>query len=222
MDLAHASKALRTAIWCLNSEREPTATKAYALLCPLALGSGRRKTWATFTVLASFGPCVAKSVVKVMEPLLWPRGRDSTASALVQASRRRGFEGARVVAKVESRHRLRRTGGAVVAAGTLYEQLAQLVPVSLGGAEVAVGDWTDVVNSACGPWISQKWPSEINVSMSYRRELEGVCCVSVFWLARDWSWGKELGFHMTLVALAPCGKGPALRNLGNFAGQLLD
>lgn len=168
MDLAHASKAVRTAIWCLNSEREPTATKAYALLCPLALGSGKWKTWATFTVLASFGPCVAKSVVKVMEPLPWPRGRDSTASALVQASRRRGFEGARVVAKVESRHRLRRTGGAVVAAGTLYEQLAQLVPVSLGGAEVAVGDWTDVVNSACGPWISQKWPSEINVSMTYR------------------------------------------------------
>jgi hypothetical protein len=99
-----------------------------------------------------------------MEPELWPRGRDSTASALVQASRSRGLEGARVVAKVESRHLLRSTGGVVVAAGTLYEQLAQLVPVSFGGGEVAVGDWTEVVKSACGPWISQKCPSDISVS----------------------------------------------------------
>jgi hypothetical protein len=99
-----------------------------------------------------------------MEPEFWPRGRDSTAKALVQASRSRGLEGARVVAKVESRHLLRSTGGVVVAAGTLYEQLAQLVPVSFGGGDVAVGDWTDVVKSACGPWISQKCPSDISVS----------------------------------------------------------
>lgn len=69
-----------------------------------------------------------------------------------------------MVAKVESRHLLRSTGGVVVAAGTLYEQLAQLVPVSFGGGDVAVGDWTEVVKRACGPWISQKWPSEISVS----------------------------------------------------------
>jgi hypothetical protein len=69
-----------------------------------------------------------------------------------------------VVANVESRHLLRSTGGVVVAAGTLYEQLAQLVPVSFGGGDVAVGDWTDVVKSACGPWISQKCPSDISVS----------------------------------------------------------
>ncbi|KAG9527012.1 hypothetical protein KCV07_g85, partial [Aureobasidium melanogenum] len=125
IDLAHASKARRTVIWCRNSDREPTATNAYALRCPLALGSGSRKTCATFTVLGSFGPCVARSVVK--------------------ASRNRGLEGARVVAKVESRHLLRSTGGVVVAAGTLYEQLAQLVPVSFGGGDVAVGDWTEVV-----------------------------------------------------------------------------
>lgn len=82
----------------------------------------------------------------------------------MQASRNRGLDGARVVAKVESRHLLRSTGGVVVAAGTLYEQLAQLVPVSFGGGEVAVGDWTKVVKSACGPWISQKCPSDISVS----------------------------------------------------------
>lgn len=69
-----------------------------------------------------------------------------------------------MVAKVESRHLLRSTGGVVVAAGTLYEQLAQLVPVSFGGGDVAVGDWTEVVKSACGPWISQKCPSDISVS----------------------------------------------------------
>lgn len=140
MDLAQASKARRTVIWCRNKDREPTATNAYALLCPLALGSGSRKTCATLTVLESLGPCVARSVVEVMEPELWPRGRDSTARALVQASRSRGLEGARVVAKVESRHLLRSTGGVVVAAGTLYEQFAQLVPVSFGGGDVAVGD----------------------------------------------------------------------------------
>jgi hypothetical protein len=99
-----------------------------------------------------------------MDPEVWPRGSDSTARALVHASRSRGFEGARAVVRIESRQRLRRTGGVVVAAGTLYEQLAQLVPVSFGSAVVAVGDCTDVVKSACGPWISQKWPSEINVS----------------------------------------------------------
>lgn len=82
----------------------------------------------------------------------------------MQASRNRGLDGARVVAKVESRHLLRSTGGVVVAAGTLYEQLAQLVPVSFGGGDVAVGDWTEVVKSACGPWISQKCPSDISVS----------------------------------------------------------
>jgi len=38
------------------------------------------------------------------------------------------------------------------------------VPVSLGGGDVAVGDWTEVVRRACGPWISQKCPSDISVS----------------------------------------------------------
>jgi len=38
------------------------------------------------------------------------------------------------------------------------------VPVSLGGGDVAVGDWTEVVKRACGPWISQKCPSDISVS----------------------------------------------------------
>jgi hypothetical protein len=188
IDLAHASNARRTVIWCRNREREPTATNAYALLCPLALGSGSRKTCATLTVLESFGPCVARSVVKVMEPELWPRGRDSTASALVQASRSSGLEGARVVAKVESRHLLRSTGGVVVAAGTLYEQLAQLVPVSFGGGDVAVGDCTEVVKSACGPWISQKCPSDINVSAI---EVDDQHQGQRARLAWHWLWGRS-------------------------------
>jgi hypothetical protein len=62
------------------------------------------------------------------------------------------------------------------------------VPVSFGGGDVAAGDWTEVVKSACGPWISQKCPSDINVSAI---EVDDQQLGQRARLAWHWLWGRS-------------------------------